>query len=1004
MTIRNPVSFPYNIWYDGQQVDQQDLTLEQNRNLGTDASIIQNHFGTGVLPHSYVQTVLFDTDNLFPDQASLIQTNSFDGTGLLPTTQPSDTILGNQLEVQLLDDSVVLNGPTTVGGRLCTKVLIIGLDFQSNPQYERLAFYRKEKQVTKKHYTEILSIFFNDFYGNNNCSRQLGGRVIIREAASFEISRDPIMISQDVQPNLFFRDFKISNTTVNGGSAITLYQAIQAGIGLEYSVDALSINTTVSREIELDVGDVTTRLAEKFVASTNNIQKISMLLGVRKNTSAATDNQFDWSGDLIVSVYALQTSVSSPSDIVPGLAIQFDPNPVPINQFSLTQSSLESQGYVLSDVLQPVDFVYNSSILGNTTNPVIIPGKYYAISIGRAGDTSNGTLFTGIGGSQDPSSSYLSIFTGSWTDSPNEAMWFQVWTDSAKVSDGQGYDTGNGMQINKTTTNELGAVVDYCYGQNPLANSGQNTLNTAILEAVVTPITEQSDTRTGSPVDTQQEYEPSLSFVTNTTLATLRQTSEPLVLGCCLDSNAKGNVSITGVQTYPGLAKGDTFTIINPNADILSQQLIGSKLIPSNTCNAISYMISSVYVCTDGYGDVNGDGVIDQDDLLRCTQLLGQSLSSSITQANIVAGTMSTLEILRADVDGDGIITANDASLIANYVARTINAFPVGSSFQHAEITVQNATGRTDGYYDCDGYIRLDGYLGLDIIDPSGLDPTQLSYYGYYSVPSIDGDDPGIWNAVPFVPATYVIQPIPFWQDYLLQFSSEARLVPAVFSFSEDMTLYSDPAPGGNCATQTVTVCSDTANFDGVCNPGRNDMFVPNNLVIGKGQIINPDGSFFSQDIEIYPITLEVPAQYIFTQGIINVFEKLVKDNGNGFTSAGFPAARFADCSTVQASALENNQVRFDVAIQSMYPNLDGYDGYGFGIVVDDLIGINMDQSTGILTLSTQDQDYEAVYAELRTKITITVYLKRAGFNNAPLTVSANQLVGLFVSGVAPVA
>src|SRR5690606_35693994 len=389
MTTRKNVSYTFNRFYDSQRVDQDDMDVEQSRNVNKDASIVQNHFGSGVLPAASIQKVLFDTDNLFPDQVALIASNDFDGTGLRPLAQPADTTLGNQLEIQLTDSTDILNGLSTVGGRLSTKVLIIGLDFQGNLQYDRLYFYKKEKQVTQKHYALILSVFFNDFYGNNNCSRQLGGRVIIRETNSFQLSRDPIMIAQDVEPNIFFRDFKTSNTSESSSPVLTLYQAIQSGIGTEYNVDALNINTTVKREFQLGA-DVTTRLAQKFLAKTNNIQKITVLLGVRRDSAASLTNRYDWSGELIVSVLELQNTVDCPTDIVAELAIEFTPNRIPLTQISIDQAALEEQRYVLNDVRQRVYSVGINSQIGSTSKPIIVPGKYYSISIGSAGDGSVG--------------------------------------------------------------------------------------------------------------------------------------------------------------------------------------------------------------------------------------------------------------------------------------------------------------------------------------------------------------------------------------------------------------------------------------------------------------------------------------------------------------------------------------------------------------------------------------------------------------------------------------
>jgi hypothetical protein len=987
-----PVSQTQVLWYDGQQVDQVDMTTESDRNVKIDASIVQNHFGSGVLPSASTQNVVFDTDNLFSDQAALIASNDFDGTGLRPLAQPSDAILGNQLEVELSDSETqsIDKRFTTVGGRLSVKVLVIGLDFQGNLQYDTFYFYKKEKQTTKKHYAKILSIFTNDFLGNDNCSRSLGGRVVVRETAAFQLSRDGIMIAQDVQPNLFFRDFKVSNP------AATLYQTIQTGIGLQYNVDALHINTTVKRDFEFVPGDVTTRACEKFLAKNNNIQKITLLLGVRKN-GTDIEHYYDWSGELVVSVFELQSTVTSPTELVPGLAIEFDPNPIPLTQFSIDKVNLENRGYVLTDVLQPIDLVYNNSILGNAANPVIVPGKYYAISIGRAGDSSTGTIFTGIGNSQ-VTDDRISIFTGEWTDVPEEDLWYQVWSDTAKIADGMAYDSGNGIQIEKTTVTDLGAVVDYSFDQNPFADTGQNTLNTGVVEAVEKQFEQAQDERTGNPVFSRQQFEPSFSFATNATLATLRENTDPVIIGCARDVNAKVNNVISGTQIFPGLAKGNTFIVINPNANLISQQLVGSKLIPNNNCAGIGYSISAVRLCTDGYGDVNGDGVIDSLDVDRATQLLGQSLELASTQALINAGMFDTLEIIRADVDGDGYITHADIDRISAYVSKDgYHSFPVGSSFTHIEIEVQNPTGRYDGYYDCDGYIRVHGD-SINKVDPATLSAAELKYYGFNSVPNITADDP-VFTVVPFIPIPFVVNPIPFWKDYMLQVSSEARLVPATFTFAKDTGSLIDQNTG-LCSKDGAIVCVDPFEFGGACNPGRNDFFVPDNLIIGKGQILDRVGNYFKQDIEVHTIVLELPQGTKFNQAVIDVYQKLVLDSGDGFTSTGYPAAKFADCTTVKPGALESNQLRFGVSIQSIFPNQDGIDVDGFGIIVDNVFGVYMDQTTGLMTLTISDISNSAQYQELRTKILITVYLKKAGWNNVPLVVPHNQVAGLFMSGV----
>lgn len=975
MTIRKNVSTIHNYFNDSQRVDRSDMNVEQTHKIANDAAIVNNHFGSGVLPNDAQQKILFDFNSLTTEQASLLASGDFDGVGHDAHAQPSDSNLGNQLEVEL-------TGPTGAFGRLNTKVLIIGLDFAGNPQYDRFVFHKAEKQVTRKHYTQILSIFFNDYKGNNNCSRNLGGTIVIRETEAIQLSRDPIMVAQDTEPNLFFRDFKVYTTTQ------TLAQAIQAGMGSEYSFDALSINTTVKINRQIVANDVTTKIGQKFKATTNNIQKITLLLGAGRNDSAPIEDRFDWSGEIVISVYELQTTVSCPTDIVPELAIEFDPQSQPLAQLSFSQQELYDLGYVLTDVLQPVDFVFSDTQLGSTSTPLVVPGRFYAVTINRAGAAANGSIFTGVGNNVIEDSR-LTLYFGTWADVPEEDLWFQVWTDAAKVADGQAYDAGQGVQVEKTAIDEsTAAEVDYAFDEHSFSDTGENILNIAIIQAIQDQSVEEQDERTGNPVFSRQKFEPSFSFVTSAGLSVLQSTSEPLIIGCAQDVNPKLNEDLEKTQTFPGLAKGDTFTIINPDADLLSNNLVGSKLIPNTSNAAKEYRIFKVLSCVDGYGDVNGDGVIDSSDLARLTALIGESLSSSSTQQKIADGYVSTLEIIRGDVDGDGTITANDTDLLSQYIARTINGFPVGSSFTHLELQVQQSIGRFDGYYDCDGYIRNVGD-GYGLTDPSTLDPYELLYDGYITTPSIDGSD-AAFNTVPFSDITYQVLAQPFWQDYMLAFSSDARKVPVSLTFA-------DSVDQSDCDTEELlTECNDRLDLVvPECEPGRNDILFPDNIIMARGQILTPDGSYFPVDFEVGQVILEIPAEEPLSEAVIDIFNNFVADAGSGLTSAGYSAMKFADCSTVGKDALGRNQVRFDVAIQAFNPNLDGYSDDGYELIVDNQVGIYLNNAEGILTLTLQDLAEDPIFQSLVTKIQITVYLKKAGWKNTPLVISSDQISGL---------
>jgi hypothetical protein len=325
--------------------------------------------------------------------------------------------------------------------------------------------------------------------------------------------------------------------------------------------------------------------------------------------------------------------------------------------------------------------------------------------------------------------------------------------------------------------------------------------------------------------------------------------------------------------------------------------------------------------------------------------------------------------------------------LLTQYVNKSINSFPVGTSFNHLCVELQPLVGRYDGYFDCgDGYVRVDG-SSSNIVPAISLSSFELLYDGYY-IPSNLELDP-TFSTVPFIDVTYQITPKPFWQDWQINLSSDVRLVPAAFTYTEGVN-------AASCAQETVNVCDVQYDSAPVVDAGRNDFFIPNNLLIGKGQILNPDGTHFKQDFEIGTIELRLP-EIPLNESKINIFEKFVADVGSGKTAVGYPAMRYADCSTVKIEDLFLNKVKFNVAVQAFYKNLDGYDANldGYVVIEDPTIGVFIDHSTGILTLNASDLAEDAIFKSLVTKISITVYLKKAGWTNGHLIVTSNEIQGL---------
>lgn len=620
MTKRAPVSVQKPIWYDAQQVDETDLTSEQNASDAIDTAIINNHIGDGVLLENLVPAVLFDSSTAV---------GFLDGLPIETQSQPSDNNLGNQLSISLTGSKV--------SGHRQVKVGIIGLDFESNLQFETFIFKKNEIQVSRRHFTKILLLLFNDFIGDPALSFNLGGRIIISETPPMTISRDVIMISQDQQPNLFFRDFFLDATINKFALSAILQQALPL-----YNIDSLNIFTNALDEIPILSGDVTTQVGQKFQATTNSVQKITLLLSVR---NLVNPSNLVWNGDIVVSIFPLQTSIDCPTDFLPNLPIDFSPSNIPIAQISYNYNSLQATGVVLDSVPQPVDFVFsNSPIAGGNT---MVPGQYYALTVKRSGAANQCDILVATG-KDLIDNSRITTFTGSlWVDIPDQDLWFQVWTDAAKISDGQAYDQGHGVTIPKTTTDPVTqATIDNVFGAKQFVGSD-------VFRAVLSAVTEVSspvpDQRTGNPVDSRQQYVPQINLMNTIDITNLEKSSEPLIIGAIADKNIKffdTSQLVINANLYSATMVRDELVIrvVDDPTDtvrfdlsvsglatsLLNGDLVGAIIRPDAAAPFVSYRIADARLCSMILGDVDGNGIIDERDLSLLETFLGYNLNNGL--------------------------------------------------------------------------------------------------------------------------------------------------------------------------------------------------------------------------------------------------------------------------------------------------------------------------------------------------------------------------------------
>lgn len=941
MAERNPT----NNWYDGQKVTLEDLRLEQTFNKNNVSFTNDAILGSGVLLEFPQEPIIFDSNSLSAAQQGFVAVNTFDGRGILDAPYAStDLDEGTQISVQVTDAR--LDGTISL---VCT---IIGKLFDNSLTYEHLEFTNNGIRITRNHYKEVTNVMFQNCLGNSNIfvdgigsfntigatTVTSAGRVLVTQASSYKPSHDSIVAEQVLEPDIIFRDYKVYDP----GKSLQI--VLEEAIGAGNDVDDLNVNTTVASTRDFEEGASTeTIYAQKFQMKGTSIQKISLLLGLRDDVT--------WSGTIVVGIRPLLNSTNCPTDFLPDNDIEFDPDAVPIEEISLNETQLADRGIVLSLDSQPVDFVLTDSLISNPNLSGLVDGDYYVITVRRTGSSATGTIFLEEARNSLSEEQRLTVFSGNtWTDVPNSTLWYQVWDNSIKVASGVAYDEGIRLPIVKTETGLDGVLTQNFVENINLVNTGENAENYLIVNKNVEFSEEETHPRTGDQQASQQEDAPSFQVLEQDNLVTLLVVEPKTVpLARIRDQNPRSNPTITGSLYYPGLALGNTIHVVNPPSDLLTQNVVGSTIIPDTLQPTIKYRIISQTIYTDLYGDIDGDGDLDVFDAARMEALDGYQaylatttrVSSAEQVSAIAAGAVSILEVIRGDVDStDGYeVSISDITALNNFLTDG-TAFPNGqSSFTRVTLEVEPIT------------------------DP------KFSYNSIaVSTISLETDNPDLIDPAKFSPTTNIsfsINFIPTWFEESVDILDLRRFVTTTFLDFNAADIQQQPENGG-----------------------LNSLFVPGDLFL-QANVKNLDGSFHRLDFEANTIEMELPEGN--TEGELNIFEEYVVGKMN-----------FSDGTLVSASAINLNQVKFEVCIGSHVKNVsDGNDGYldfdgyndGYGSNADEAIGTYIDHSTGLLRIRAFNIVKNTFFPELRTRILVTVNLKKAGFGNDPVSIGSEELV-----------
>ena len=937
-TIQYDVNTLMTNFYNSQQVGLDDLKQEQLHRKSSDAATVGNFFGSGIVPTQSSSTVILNTEELNQAQQILMDGYAFDGQNVYVGTDletPSNILEGNHYKVTISNFNLT-------GSKRVAKVCIIGDEFGDNLVYDRLWFRENGSQVTNKRYKTVRAIIFNDSFGNSNGSRDYAhratdgygsptGSCVISEVESMELSGESIIVKQNYQPDLFFRDFgRISSFT-------SLSAMLQDAIGSDKSYTDMSVYTTPFDQREILQNNPTKKIGQKFYLTSNNIQKISILMAVRQDTTAAVGSQYNWSGSVTLSLNPLQTSLDCPVAIVPDNLVDFDPSPGAIALGTLDMGDLAERGIELDEYGQQVDFVFTNDLISDPLNSPLVANSYYALTINRSGDTSVGdllfdeaqNLYTG---------GYLIEFDGSsWTNVTTSDMWFEIHSSQMKINDGIVYQDGVGIQIPKLKKNTSGTEVPWVEKETFYTVAYLND-NFVITEVTEEFSDQEEDPTTGDRVYSRKAAVPNISVLNESDfLASIGLTGIPVVLGRVRDENPRGNpVTISGTVSLPGQTVGNTFHILNPSSTLLENNLIGSILTPNITKN-IRYRITDSILIKDSYGDVVTNNKIDADDQLRVSSWLpdGYDLSLNADQTKVINGLITLPEILKADVNDDGVVSVLDLNIITDYVNNVVNSFPAGSYYQRLVLVVE------------------------ELLNPDPLGAAA----------NIIGADTD-FATVPFQPINWTITYVPSWYRDSLNFVDMRRLLASNF------TTRPSSAFGG-----------------------RNDFYFPGNQII-DGYQLNKDNSWYSVDFELNHLSLNIPVtdsygNPTFLDGYsigIDLFNAFVGESANGKTINGFNAMKFADRSFVQLDDFPN-RVKVVPSIQSMASRFN----VPFAGNIDDVIGLNYDPLTSNMTLyinNTYPDGYQLI-PSLRTKILLEVFLKKAGFANTTGEVTMTEMQNL---------
>jgi hypothetical protein len=645
-----------------------------------------------------------------------IESGAYDGMGISLDIQPSDPIRGNRIEFQIVDSDIK--------GRDKTKIMVLGrafngVDDQGELVAEFIEFAENVSMLSQHFYMSIISVMFNNFSGgegatenealkvSKNLIAENGGYMIVKEADALKVFPASRTSYQIESPNIDMVNFITSSTSRS------VQDEIELALGSGNTINDLYFQLESKGQVSFEKdGATSVSYGQKFLSKVNNLQKIELLLSVERDESLPTENQLDFSGDIVISIHELLSEVDCPTDAVPNDLIDFDPEITPIVEISFGQDDLEALGYKLSTDPQVVGFNFAGTLIANPNiDPSLEVDKYYAFLISRRGDNRTGTVVLEKGydkvtkkaddgtpltiveqfGKQYTKYVEYDPVSKRYVNDSSSSLWYTVHTDAIEIVSGTAY-TSDGVAVTVKKTDEFVGSTEISHFEKDitLRTVSEDSSNYVILSQVQEFSDADVHPRTNNFVFTRILDAASISVVNSDELEDVQEDTEPLILARVNDRNVRDAQTISDSFAKPGLVGIDTVLLIDPGNDILTSNLINRILTPDTDCDCNSrYRIARVDCETIKIGDLNSDKALTSSDLSLLLNIVGNTINSEVTERSILGGALNIIDFIKSDMNDDGTIDGTDIELLEDAVDGYIN-FSVSEEIKVLSLRLEN--------------------------------------------------------------------------------------------------------------------------------------------------------------------------------------------------------------------------------------------------------------------------------------------------------------------------